>query len=132
MELLSKLNKMQNLHPQGCLSGVSNAIIATLPTLISCDRRDVSSRAVLSQEDPPRIFIFDSVPGGGIAVKVGDRIEEIWRRARSVIASCECKAADGCPACIKAHHGFNDGLNKDVAQMILDGLLMAWAEEEAT
>ena len=111
----------------GCLSGVSNAIIATLPTLISCDRRDISSRAVLSQEDPPRVFIFDSVPGGGLVAKLASNIERVWRRAHGLITDCSCKAIDGCPACIKSHHGWGEGLNKDVALLILDGLCMAWA-----
>lgn len=111
----------------GCLSGVSNAILATLPTLILCDRRDVSSRAVLSQEDPPRVFIFDSVPGGGLVAKLAENIEQIWLRAHELITDCGCRACDGCPGCIKSHHGWNEGLNKDVALMILDGLRMAWA-----
>lgn len=59
--------------------------------------------------------------------KLASNIERVWRRAHGLITDCSCKAIDGCPACIKSHHGWGEGLNKDVALLILDGLCMAWA-----
>jgi hypothetical protein len=46
-----------------------------------------------------------------------------------VIGACPCTAPDGCPGCVKASVGFNLGLSKQAAVLILDGLLMAWAED---
>ena len=134
-ELCAKLNSMgSQLSPMGCLSGVANAAIATLPTLVSCDRRDVGARAIPNSDGdseggftPPRIYIYDSFPGGGIAQKIHGKVEEIWRRAAAVIKACPCTAVDGCPSCLKSHHGWSEGLNKQVSLVILDGLLMSWA-----
>ena len=68
--------------------------MATLPTLISCDRRDVGARARMEQTDnpegeyrPPSICLFDAFAGGvGMAPKIFKAIEEIWRRAQ--VALC--------------------------------------------
>ena len=78
---------------------------------------------------PPALFIYDVFPGGGIAHKVYARAEQCFRRARAAIGACPCTAPDGCPGCVKSSVGFNLGLSKQAAVLILDGLLMAWAED---
>jgi len=47
----------------------------------------------------PTIFLYDTVAGGiGLASRLFEEREELLRRARQLIESCECK--EGCPDCI--------------------------------
>jgi DEAD/DEAH box helicase domain-containing protein len=47
----------------------------------------------------PTIFLYDSVAGGiGLATRLYEEREELLRRARRLIESCECD--EGCPGCI--------------------------------
>ena len=62
-----------------------------------CDRRDIRAHPVVAKidedggESPPAIFMYDAIPAGGVAAKIKGNIEEIWRRAVSVIRECPCK-----------------------------------------
>jgi DEAD/DEAH box helicase domain-containing protein len=47
----------------------------------------------------PTIFLYDTVAGGiGLASRLFEEREELLRRARHLIESCECN--EGCPGCI--------------------------------
>jgi DEAD/DEAH box helicase domain-containing protein len=47
----------------------------------------------------PTIFLYDTVAGGiGLASRLFEEREELLRRARHLIESCEC--SEGCPGCI--------------------------------
>jgi DEAD/DEAH box helicase domain-containing protein len=47
----------------------------------------------------PTIFLYDTVAGGiGLASRLFEEREELLRRARQLIESCECN--EGCPGCI--------------------------------
>jgi len=47
----------------------------------------------------PTIFLYDTVAGGiGLASRLFEEREEVLRRARHLIESCECE--EGCPGCI--------------------------------
>ncbi|KPK14051.1 MAG: DEAD/DEAH box helicase, partial [Myxococcales bacterium SG8_38] len=47
----------------------------------------------------PTIFLYDSVAGGiGLASRLYEEREELLRRARHLIESCDCE--EGCPGCI--------------------------------
>ncbi len=49
----------------------------------------------------PTLFLFDNVPGGiGLASRIHDEAEVIFRRARALIAGCACE--QGCPLCVGA------------------------------
>jgi DEAD/DEAH box helicase domain-containing protein len=47
----------------------------------------------------PTIFLYDAVAGGiGLASRLFEDREDLLRRARQLIESCEC--VEGCPGCI--------------------------------
>ncbi|MGB8332640.1 MAG: DUF1998 domain-containing protein, partial [Polyangiales bacterium] len=47
----------------------------------------------------PTIFLYDTVAGGiGLAPRLFEEREELLRRARHLIESCQCN--EGCPGCI--------------------------------
>ncbi|MEO1767069.1 DEAD/DEAH box helicase [Thiobacter aerophilum] len=53
----------------------------------------------LSREFRPTVFLYDNYPGGiGLSAPLFDLRREVVRRARDLVAACEC--AHGCPACI--------------------------------
>jgi DEAD/DEAH box helicase domain-containing protein len=47
----------------------------------------------------PTLFIYDRIPGGvGLAPRLFDARDELMRRARGLIETCDCR--EGCPACV--------------------------------
>lgn len=64
----------------------------------------------------PTIFLYDRVPGGiGLAPRIYDEREEILRRARALIAHCECD--EGCPSCVGPVMGDEDNAPDQVDPM---------------
>eukprot|EP01052_Picozoa_sp_SAG31_P005300 SAG31_NODE_230_length_19771_cov_90.041739_18_plen_279_part_00 len=123
-----KLVELGRVDGYGAVSGVANTSVASLPTLISCDRRDVSARPKFATADdefaPPTICIYETFKGGvGIAEKVFQNIEEIWRRAEALVQTCSCSSISGCPSCLQSPQGRNEGLHKAATALILRGLL---------
>jgi DEAD/DEAH box helicase domain-containing protein len=47
----------------------------------------------------PTIFLYDHVPGGvGLAPRIWEEKAELMRRARALVAACDCDV--GCPSCV--------------------------------
>jgi len=47
----------------------------------------------------PTIFLYDHVPGGvGLAARIWEEKAELMRRARALVAACDCDV--GCPGCV--------------------------------
>ena len=72
----------------------------------------------------PQVFIHDGHPGGvGISEHGYDIIEELWEATLEVIKACPCET--GCPGCIQSPKCGNNNqpLDKQVAKMILRGIL---------
>lgn len=93
------------------LRGLATALRTVACVGLMIDPRDLG-RTLGSKDDaegPPRkdgsvgfdptIFLYDNIPGGvGLAARLFDQREELLRRARRLLESCECE--DGCPVCI--------------------------------
>ncbi len=71
----------------------------------------------------PTIFLYDTVAGGiGLAPRLFEEREELLRRARHLIESCDCD--EGCPGCIGPDASGDDEPEAARKQLIL-GLLDA-------
>ncbi|MBW2718344.1 MAG: DUF1998 domain-containing protein, partial [Deltaproteobacteria bacterium] len=71
----------------------------------------------------PTIFLYDTVAGGiGLASRLFEEREELLRRARHLIESCEC--SEGCPGCIGPDTSGDDDLEAARKRLVL-GLLDA-------
>jgi DEAD/DEAH box helicase domain-containing protein len=71
----------------------------------------------------PTIFLYDSVAGGvGLAARLHDEREELLRRARHLIESCDCD--EGCPGCIGPDASSEDEPESPRKKLVL-GLLDA-------
>jgi DEAD/DEAH box helicase domain-containing protein len=71
----------------------------------------------------PTIFLYDTVAGGiGLASRLFEEREELLRRARHLIESCEC--SEGCPGCI-GPDASSDGEPEAARKRLVLGLLDA-------
>jgi DEAD/DEAH box helicase domain-containing protein len=71
----------------------------------------------------PTIFLYDSVAGGvGLAARLHEEREELLRRARHLIESCDCD--EGCPGCIGPDASSEDEPESPRKKLVL-GLLDA-------
>jgi DEAD/DEAH box helicase domain-containing protein len=89
------------------LRGAGAALETVASIALMCEPRDIG-RTLGSEDGPidhegyrPTLFLYDALPGGvGLARRIFERAEELFSRARRLIAGCGCKS--GCPACIGA------------------------------
>ncbi|MFO0617704.1 MAG: DEAD/DEAH box helicase [Polyangiaceae bacterium] len=96
------------------LRGVLRAVETVATIMLMCDPRDIgqtiedgdlgdggAANARESGGFDPTLFLFDNVPGGiGLAARIYDEAEVIFRRAEELIRGCAC--AHGCPLCVGA------------------------------
>jgi DEAD/DEAH box helicase domain-containing protein len=76
---------------------------------------------VSSGQDTPRIFVYDSFPGGiGFSAPLFGMHHELLSRTRELVAGCGCE--NGCPTCV-GPVGQTGPLAKTVALRLLDHLL---------
>ena len=93
------------------LRGLSKAMHVVGAVGLMIDPRDLGRTLGSRNEDEappgkgqgpgfdPTIFLYDTVAGGvGLASRLFEEREEVLRRARHLIESCEC--SEGCPGCI--------------------------------
>jgi DEAD/DEAH box helicase domain-containing protein len=111
---------------EGAIHAVEHAMISLFPLEFLCDRRDIGgiSTAMHFQTGKSTIFIYDGYPGGvGLARGGYERIENLLRETRELLADCPCES--GCPACVQSPHcgNANDPLDKGLALALLDYLL---------
>ncbi len=116
------------------VAGLGFAMKQVAQLLLMCDRQDlglsisggdegaVSGTATPLQElDEPRIFLYDSYPGGiGFSEPLFGMHRTLVEQTRRLIASCECD--HGCPTCV-GPAGEAGAEAKPVALGILDRLL---------
>ncbi|WP_049923403.1 DEAD/DEAH box helicase [Halopiger djelfimassiliensis] len=80
----------------------------------------------LEHEPASGWFIYDGIDGGlGFARAIYENFEAVARRARELIADCDCGNVDGCPACVMDDQCGNDNqpLHRDAAVDVLNQLL---------
>ncbi len=114
------------LDMAGGLHACEHAAIGVLPLFALCDRSDIGGLSTPLHPDTgrPQIFIHDGHPGGvGISEHGYEVIEDLWRATLEVISNCPCES--GCPSCVQSPKCGNNNqpLDKQVAEIILKGLL---------
>jgi len=101
--------------------GLSFAMKQVAQLLLMCDSHDVGI-SLDTEEQNPRIFIYDNYPGGiGFSMPLYRMHAELLEATRRLIAECPCE--NGCPGCV-GPVGNTGPLAKTAALRILD-LLMA-------
>ena len=115
------------------LRGLSKAMHVVGAVGLMIDPRDVGRTLGSRSEDEappgkgqgpgfdPTIFLYDSVAGGiGLASRMFEEREELLRRARHLIESCEC--TEGCPGCIGPDASNEDQPEVARKRLVLDVL----------
>ena len=111
--------------------GLAFAMRQVAQLLLMCDRQDIGisigagdegpgrrHRPTLQDLDEPRVFIYDSYPGGiGFSEPLFAMHDEMVARTRELIAGCPCD--HGCPTCV-GPVGETGPEAKPVALLILD------------
>jgi DEAD/DEAH box helicase domain-containing protein len=85
--------------PIDALVGVRNLMLATLPAIAMCDRRDISGMVDSSNLGEPTIFVYDRYGGGvGYAQKGYELLDQWLEMCRTIVRECPCQ--EGCPSCV--------------------------------
>ena len=88
--------------------------------LLMCDGHDIGI-SIDTEEQDPRIFIYDNYPGGiGFSAPLHRMHDELLVATHRLIAECPCES--GCPGCV-GPIGNTGPLAKTAALRILDLLL---------
>jgi DEAD/DEAH box helicase domain-containing protein len=91
--------KQAGHNPIEAMMGVRNLMLAALPTLSMCDRRDISGMVDSSNLGQPVIFVYDRYTGGMGYAQTGYELVEEWlTMCRQIVAECPCDG--GCPSCV--------------------------------
>ncbi len=107
--------------------GLAFAMKQIAQLLLMCDARDIGLSVNAgetaheeTQDDTPRIFIYDAYPGGiGFSAPLWGLQRELLSQTSALIAGCECDT--GCPMCV-GPIGETGPLAKTVALRILQHL----------
>ena len=100
--------------------GLSFAMKQVAQLLLMCDGHDIGI-SIDTEEQSPRIFIYDNYPGGiGFSAPLFRVHHELLAATQRLIAECPCE--NGCPGCV-GPIGNTGPLAKTAALRILDLLL---------
>lgn len=124
-------DRMQNMvdSEEGVIAGIhaiEHAMQSMFPLEVLCSTNDIRGVSVSQHQHTglPTIFILDNIEGGAGLTQSGyDEIMPLLRKAKSVIASCDCQF--GCPSCIylDSCRSQNRVLNKELALYTLSELV---------
>ncbi len=112
----------------GSIHAAEHLLVAMMPLVVVCDRRDVGgvSHPLHPDTGRPTIFVYDGAEGGvGLAEEGFARFDRLLNSAYGTVATCPCE--DGCPSCIYSPKCGNDNkpLSKKGAIILLKEMLYA-------
>ena len=91
--------KKRGFNPIEAMMGLRNLMLAALPSLAMCDRRDISGMVDSANLGQPTIFVYDRYTGGlGFSQTGYDLIDTWLEMCRQIVRECPCSG--GCPSCV--------------------------------
>ena len=110
----------------GSLHAAEHLLIALMPIVVLCDRRDLGGISTILHRDTlkPSIFVYDGHIGGvGLTESGFARFGEVVRLALNRVSGCPCR--DGCPSCVYSPKCGNNNkpLDKTGARHLLADVL---------
>ncbi|MFP3938131.1 MAG: DEAD/DEAH box helicase, partial [Phycisphaerae bacterium] len=86
-------------NPVEALIAVRNLMLAALPTLAMCDRRDISGMVDSSNLGRAAVVVYDRYSGGlGFAQRGCELFADWLELCRRIVGECPCDG--GCPSCV--------------------------------
>lgn len=90
----------------GAFHALEHVVIESSDMLTGGGTREIGG---VSMGDSGIIFVYDSSPGGNGASKLlFTKLDEAFRRAKTILEKCDCKTIDGCPLCTYSYHCGNN------------------------
>ena len=90
----------------GAFHALEHVVIESSDMLTGGGTREIGG---VSMGDSGIIFVYDGSPGGNGASKLlFAKLDEAFRRAKTIIEKCDCKTIDGCPLCTYSYHCGNN------------------------
>jgi DEAD/DEAH box helicase domain-containing protein len=91
--------KRRGFNPIEALVGLRNLMLAALPSLAMCDRRDISGQVDSANLGKPTIVVYDRYAGGLGFARTGYELMDTWLEMSGQIVR-ECPCHGGCPSCV--------------------------------
>ena len=90
----------------GAFHALEHVVIESSDMLTGGGTREIGG---VSMGDSGIIFVYDGSPGGNGASKLlFTKLDEAFRRAKTILEKCDCKTMDGCPLCTYSYHCGNN------------------------
>ena len=90
----------------GAFHALEHVLIESSDMLTGGGTREIGG---VSMGDSGIIFVYDGSPGGNGASKLlFTKLDEAFRRAKTILEKCDCKTIDGCPLCTYSYHCGNN------------------------
>jgi len=90
----------------GAFHALEHVIIESSDMLTGGSAREIGG---VSMGDSGIIFVYDGSPGGnGASRLLFTRLEEAFRRSKTILEKCDCNTIDGCPLCTYSYQCGNN------------------------
>ncbi len=90
----------------GAFHALEHVVIESSDMLTGGSTREIGG---VSMGDSGIIFVYDGSPGGNGASKLlFTRLDEAFKRSKTILEKCDCKTIDGCPLCTYSYQCGNN------------------------
>lgn len=90
----------------GAFHAVEHVLIESSDMLTGGGTREIGG---VSMGDSGIIFVYDGSPGGnGASRLLFGKLDEAFRRSKTILENCDCTTIDGCPLCTYSYHCGNN------------------------
>jgi len=90
----------------GAFHALEHVLIESSDMLTGGGTREIGG---VSMGDSGIIFVYDGSPGGNGASKLlFTKLDEAFKRSKTILEKCDCKTIDGCPLCTYSYHCGNN------------------------
>lgn len=90
----------------GSFHALEHVLIESSDMLTGGGTREIGG---VSMGDSGIIFVYDGSPGGNGASKLlFGKLDEAFRRTKTILEKCDCNTVDGCPLCTYSYHCGNN------------------------
>lgn len=90
----------------GAFHAVEHVLIESSDMFTGGGTREIGG---VSMGDSGIIFVYDGSPGGnGASRLLYGKLDEAFKRSKTILEKCDCKIIDGCPLCTYSYHCGNN------------------------
>jgi len=120
----------QERYDRGGLHAIEHLLISLAPLELFCEPSDWSCQHTRRDTDLNRLklLLFETARGGmGLSTQMAGALGKLLRSAQKIVSKCPCE--NGCLECILLPSCYEDGLDKEAANIILQALVGGLREQ---